>query len=180
MSDKKCTKNVIKRLFLVVIPLPVLIFIPDLEFSKSLYFIVPTIISFMFSVLLNFPSIIHVLHGRPTYIEDLEDLSATNEVVKNRFIKMFEISHTFILTIVIGILVDYYLNQLNMTNLTKIEIAGVVRGLISIAYDCDGAIAKCLLFIAKKYKTIKSPDLRAMKSHQNFDDIKLDNIEVVK
>jgi len=180
MSNKKYTKNVIKRIFLVVIPLPALIFIPELEFSKSLYFIVPTIISFMFSVLLNFPSIIHVLHGRPTYIEDLEDLNATNEVVKNRFIKMFEISHTFILTIVIGILVDYYLNQLNMTNLTKVEIAGVVRGLIAIAYDCDGAIAKCLLFIAKKYKTIKSPTLGAMPPPKRLKELELKEISIGK
>lgn len=164
MCKKTCVKIcnpsvIVKRFLLVCLPTPILIFIPSLEFSKSIYYIVPSVISFMFSILLNFPKIIHILHGRPTYIEDLQDLNSPNERFKNRFIRLFEISHTFILTIVLGLLVDYYLNQLNMTNLTKLEVLGVVRGLISIAYDCDGIVARCLLFLAKKYKTIKSPEI---------------------
>jgi hypothetical protein len=142
----------LKNFFLIFLITPGLIFIPGIKFSKSLYFITPIVILFTISLLLNFPNIIHALHGKSATIEDLKDVHSTSRKIKNRFIKIFEWSLTIMLSLLIALVIDYYLNKIDMSNLTKLEIIGVMGGIISFVYRIQSILGKTLLFILKRYK----------------------------
>ena len=143
-----------RKLFFVFLFPPILIFIPYdyFEFAKSIYYIIPSCALFSTGILLNFPKILHILHARKTTIEDLHDVRSKNKKIKNRFIVLFEISLTFMLTIVVALVIDYYLNKISLSNLSSFEILGVIGGILSLISKIESSIGKFLLSILKKYR----------------------------
>lgn len=151
----------IKKCFLFFLFPPILIFIPYpiFDFTKTIWYIVPSCVFFSTALLLNFPKILHVLHARKTTIEDLNDIRSLNKKVKNRFIKIFELSLTFMLAITIGCVIEYYLNKFNFSNLYNIEILGVLGGIFSLIHRIESIIGKVLLVILKRYKDYEIPNM---------------------
>jgi len=106
----------VRKFFLFFLFPPVFIILSKyyeiFKFASSVYFIIPTCGLFSTGILLNFPKILHVLHSKKITIEDLQDVRSMNKKIKNRFINLFEISLTFMLTIVISLVVySYYVNN---------------------------------------------------------------------
>lgn len=112
----------------------------------------PSCILFSTSLLLNFPKIIHMLHSKVTTIEDLEDIRTTDKQIQNRFITIFEITLTFMMAIMIGVVIEYYQNKIEFSNLYNMEILGIFGGILGIMRESESTIAKCLLVVLKRYK----------------------------
>jgi hypothetical protein len=152
-----CCKKYFRRIVLVFLPTPALIFVPQWEWARTIYYITASVIMSTFSILINFPSIIHFLHGRPVYFEDLEDDQAADRKTKRRFQLAFEISLTITLAILMGSLIDYYLDRFNHTTLSDLELLGVLGGFLSLLSKCEDIIGKALLFGLHCYKVEYSP-----------------------
>lgn len=146
-----------KRLFLIFLPTPGLIFVPSFEWAQTIYYITASVILSTYSILLNAPGIIHFLHGRPVYFEDLEDDMAADPRTKRRFQKAFEFSLTITLAILMGSLIDYYLDRYHNTILSGLELLGVFGGFLSLLSKCEDIIGQGLLFGLHCYKVEYSP-----------------------
>lgn len=145
------------KLFLIFLPTPILIFIPPLEWARSLYYITFSVIFSTASILINFPKIIHFLHGKSVSFEDLEDEHAVDTKTKKRFQTIFEITITVTLAILMGALIDYYLDRFGNTKLSNLEILGIIGGFMSLLYKIEDFIGKLLLIGLHCYKKEFSP-----------------------
>lgn len=158
-NNMKNLKN--KRYFLIFLFPPILIFIPHpiFDFTKTILYILLSCVLFSIALLINFPKILHLLHARKTTIDDLKDIRSTNKKIKNRFIRIFELSLTFMLAITIGCVIEYYLNKFNFSNLYNIEVLGVLGGIFSLIHRIEAIIGKILLAVLKKYKEREIPHI---------------------
>jgi len=144
----------VRKFFLFFLFPPVFIILSKyyeiFKFASSVYFIIPTCGLFSTGILLNFPKILHVLHSKKITIEDLQDVRSMNKKIKNRFINLFEISLTFMLTIVISLVVYSYLDKFRSNHF--IENLGILGGLLTLISKIESIIGKILLSILKKYR----------------------------
>ena len=153
----KTCKRYASRLTLIFLPTPALVFVPEWDWAKSIYYVTASVILSTASILLNFPKIIHFLHGKSVSYEDLEDEHAVEVRMKRRFQRAFEVTITITLAILMGALIDYYIDRFNHTELSSLEIAGVVGGFMSLLYKIEDFIGKVLIIGLHCYKTEFSP-----------------------
>lgn len=148
------TKLIIKRVLLVLTPLPFLIFINNekLNWCRTLYFILPTTAVSIYITLLNFPNIVKIAHTRPVYFDDLEDVNGASEEMKHKYQKIFVIILQILLTVIMSGMFYYYYSRYHNTTLSEIEILGVFGGYISILSKIERLIGKSLLSIVNYYK----------------------------
>lgn len=144
-KGKKC--NMCKRLLLPFVLLPLLVFLPapGYEWSKSLYFVMPTSIIAVYGLLLNFPTLVARAHSRPLYYDDLEDDRYIDPAIKRRFQFIFVIILQITLTLIISGMIYYYYDRFHITGLSKIEIFGVLGGFISLLLKIENMIGKSIL-----------------------------------
>lgn len=155
-------RNISKRLLLVFIPTPAFAFVPNWDWAQSIYYVTASVILSTISILLNFPKIIHFLHGRSVSYEDLEDENAVGTRMKRRFQRAFEITITATLAILMAALIDYYLDRFNNTELSSLEILGVIGGFMSLLHKIEDVIGKVLLVGLHCYKQEFSPKLSSL------------------
>jgi len=153
---RKC-KNLGKRLLMVFIPTPAFAFVPEWDWAQSIYYVTASVILSTGAILLNFPKIIHFLHGKSVSYEDLEDEHAVEVRMKRRFQRAFEVTITATLAILMAALIDYYLDRFDNTELSTLEILGVIGGFISLLHKIEDIIGKMLLVGLHCYKTEFSP-----------------------
>lgn len=163
----KTCKKYIKRLFLIFLPTPAIVFVPSWDWSRSIYYVTASVILSTASILLNFPKIIHFLHGKSVGYEDLKDENAVDTYMKRRFQRAFEITITITLAILMGALIDYYLDRYQNTELSNLEILGVMGGFMSLLYKIEDFIGKILLVGLHRYKVEFSPRLSFIISTNN-------------
>jgi hypothetical protein len=133
------------------------VFVPGWEWARSIYYVTASVVLSTASILLNFPKIIHFLHGKSVSYEDLEDEHAVEVRMKRRFQRAFEVTITATLAILMGAMIDYYLDRFNHTELSSLEILGVIGGFMSLLYKVEDFIGKVLLIVLHCYKTEFSP-----------------------
>jgi hypothetical protein len=151
---KRKKSNMYKRLLLIFVLLPLLIFLPvhKYEWNKSLYFVIPTSIITIYVLLLNFPSLIAQIHSCPLYYEDLEDDRYIDPSIKLRFQIIFVVILQITLTLIISGMIYYYYDQFHITDLSKIEIFGVLGGFISLLFKIENIIGKSVLTSLNMWK----------------------------
>lgn len=145
VSKKTC--KIIKRSLLILTILPILTAIPyePLEWSRSLYYLVPASGLATFILLINFPQIVKNIHGRPLYYEDLIDEKCIDPLIKRHFQIIFICMLQITLTLIMTGLIYYYYDRLHNTGLSKMEILGVMGGFISLLMKIENFIGKCML-----------------------------------
>jgi hypothetical protein len=146
-----------KRLSLVFLPMPILVLVSEWEWTRSIFYITPAVTLSSASILINFPKIIHLLHGKSVSFEDLEDEHAVDIIMKKRFQRTFEITITIALAVLMAVLIDYYLDRFQKTELSNLEILGVVGGFMSLLYKIEDFIGKLLLVGLHRYKRVCTP-----------------------
>jgi hypothetical protein len=143
-----------RKFFLIFLFSPIFIILSKyyeiFSFASSAYYIIPSCSLFSTAILINFPKILHILHSKKVTIEDLQDVRSMNKKIKNRFIYIFEISLTFMLTIVISLVVYSYLDKFRSNHF--IENLGILGGLLTLISKIESIIGKILLSILKKYR----------------------------
>jgi hypothetical protein len=144
-KKEKC--KITKRLLLIFTLLPILASIPyePLEWSRSLYYLVPASGLTTFILLINFPQIVKKIHGRPLYYEDLVDEKYVDPLIKRHFQIIFICMLQITLTLIMTGLIYYYYDRLHNTELSKMEILGVLGGFISLLMKIENFIGNCTL-----------------------------------
>ena len=152
LSKKKC-KN-IKRLLLILTILPVLTAIPyePFKWSRYLWYLVPASGLSTFILLINFPQIVKNIHGRPLYYEDLVDEKYIDPLIKKHFQIIFICILQITLTFIMTCLIYYYYDRLHNTELSRMEILGVLGGFISLLMKIENFMGNCILTMLNIYK----------------------------
>ena len=167
-------KLLLKRLSLIITPLPFLIFINKngLDWCRTLYYILPTTAISIYVILLNFPNIVKIAHSKPVYFNDLEDINGASEKLKKKYQQIFVVILQILLTVIMSGMFYYYYSRFHNTTLSNLEILGVLGGYISLLSKIERLVGKSLLSILNYYKK-SSPSL----SYCN-DGNKINNIEL--
>jgi hypothetical protein len=144
-KKKKCA--ICKRILLILTLLPFLAFIPSLKYDwcRSLYYILPISGIVVYVFLLNFPMIVTSIHTRPIYYDDLEDSRYIDQTIKKRFQFIFIVILQITVTLIISSMIYYYYDQFHYTELSKIEIFGVLGGFISLLLKIENMIGNSVL-----------------------------------
>jgi hypothetical protein len=144
-KKEKC--KITKRLLLIFTLLPIITAIPykPLEWSRSLYYLVPASGLTTFILLINFPQIVKKIHGKPLYYEDLVDEKYIDPLIKRHFQIIFICILQITLTLIMTGLIYYYYDRLHNTELSKMEILGVLGGFISLLMKIENFIGNCIL-----------------------------------
>lgn len=139
--------KIIKRMLLCMTLLPFIAIVPynEMSWSRTLYYIVPSTGLATYVVLLNFPSAVKKIHSRPLYYDDLEDDRFIDNSTRKRFQFIFICILQITLTLIISGLIYYYYDRLYNTNLSKIEVFGVLGGSISLLLKIENVIGKLTL-----------------------------------
>lgn len=148
-------------LCLVLLPLLAVVPYESMEWSRTLYFIVPASGVATYVVLLNFPLLVKQVHSRPLYYDDLEDDRFVDPLVRKRFQFIFICILQITVTLIISGLIYYYYDRWYNTNLSKIEVFGVLGGSISLLLKIENAIGKITLTcinLLKHRSTIDASD----------------------
>ena len=161
ITKKQC--KIIKRcmLCLALLPLLTVVSYESMEWSRTLYFIVPASGVATYVVLLNFPLLVKQVHSRPLYYDDLEDDRFVDPLVRKRFQFIFICILQITLTLIISGLIYYYYDRWHNTNLSKIEVFGVLGGTISLLLKIENVIGKITLTfinLLKHRSTIDASD----------------------
>jgi hypothetical protein len=141
-------------MILPLILLPFISFIPqhDLTWSLSLYYTIPTTAIATYIFLLNFPKLVHIFHSKPLYFNDLEDNRYAEPGIQKRFQFIFIAILQFTLTISITSMIYYYHDSFHNTNLTKMELFGVLGGFYSLLLKIENKIGNIVLYLLNKWK----------------------------
>jgi hypothetical protein len=145
ITKKQC--RFIKRCMLCLTILPFMSFIPLrlMDWSRTLYYIVPASGFATYIVLLNFPLIVKGVHSRPLYYDDLEDNRFVDPLVRKHFQFIFICILQVTLTLIISGVIYYYYDRLHNTKLSSIEVFGVLGGSISLLLKIENVIGKVML-----------------------------------
>jgi hypothetical protein len=156
IKKNKC--NTIKRCCLIVTIFPFLplIHIREFEWCREVYYSIFTISISTYVILINFPIIVKQFHSRPIYYDDLEDTKFINVSIRKRFQFIFIFILQITLTLIVAGLVYYYHDRLNHTNLSNMEVFGVLGGFISLLLKIENIVGKISLTVIN---IIKSRDL---------------------
>ena len=168
VSKKHC--KIIKRMLLLLIILPILTAIPyePLEWSRSLYYLIPASGVATFILLINFPQIVKSIHGRPLCFEDLADEQYVDPLIKRHFQIIFICMLQITLTLIMTGLIYYYYDRLHNTELSKMEILGVLGGFISLLMKIENFIGNgilTLLNICKSRSTAFDKNKRKLRAN---------------
>ena len=139
-------RQFIKRILLILTPLP-LLSISNIKLFSLIEYIIPTTVISSYIILLNFPMLTKILHEKPIYFSDLEDNKYNDITIKKRFQYIFIVISQLTTTIIITSIVYYYHTQFHITTLSRTEICGVFGGIVSILTKAESFIAKRLLMI---------------------------------
>lgn len=147
ISKKKC--HILKRAMLLLALMPTLAAIPyePLEWSQTLYFLVPVSGLSSYILLINFPIIIKNIHGKPLYFEDLEDDAFIDPLIRKHFQMIFVVMVQITLTMLISGMIYYYYNQFKNTTLSKIELFGIAGGAVSLLMKIENTFGKMILSV---------------------------------
>lgn len=137
-----------------VLLLFVLSFIPVGLFEKcrTVWYLTPISVVNAYFYLHNFPFVSRAMHTKPLYIEDLKDDDEIDENVKVRYQKYFMQMMHISLALMIGILVNYYFEQLKHTSLSWLELVGLFGGFWSLYTKCQDQIGKLIMLVLQKMK----------------------------
>lgn len=146
--------KVVKRCLLVTIVLPFIAGIPynELAWSRSLVYISCTTSLAIYSLLLNFPSIVRRVHSRPLYYNDLEDDTYVDPAIRMRFQYLFIIILQITLSFIASILIYYYYDKMHTSTLSGIEMVGVLGGFVSLLLKLENFIGKIVLSTLNMWK----------------------------
>ena len=131
-----------RSLFFVPTVLLSLLFFEPL---RNVYYIVPTAVVSVYTVLFNFPWMSKALHQKPVYFEDLRCDDKVDEVVRERFQKIFVVLINVCLSITGGVLVYYLLYRIEETSLSYVEIIGLAGGILSLYSTIQTNVGNVLL-----------------------------------
>lgn len=150
----------LNKRWLLIIPLISIIWWSAYEPAREVWYMPPVALITGFSILYNIPWLVRVLHMKPFYYENLEDVEITNnEDVKNRFKfqHWFTISITLLQSIVFCIVLDYIVYNVNNSNLKWQEQVGIIVSYITLYTSIQDKIGKLLLvyFMKRKREHIK-------------------------
>ncbi len=147
--------KLVKRFMLITLALPFVAGIPypELEWTRSLYYILFTTSIATYALLLNFPSIVRRVHSRPLYYNDLEDDKYVDPAIRQRFQYLFIFILQITLTVIISGLIYYYYDKMHVSKLTSIEMIGVLGGFVSLLLKIEHAIGKLALSLLNFWKT---------------------------
>jgi hypothetical protein len=139
--------KLVKRFLLITIALPFLAGVPypELDWARSLYYIVFTSSLATYALLLNFPSIVRRVHSRPLYYGDLADEKYVDPAIRKRFQHLFTFILQITLTVIISGLIYYYYDKMQVSILSDIEMIGVLGGFISLLLKLEHAVGKLAL-----------------------------------
>lgn len=166
MLDNKCCNY--KRILLILLLLPLLPVLPykSLEWSKTLYYIIPSSGVSTFVLLFNFPQIVSTIHKKPFYYDDL-DRNDLGFEMKRRYQLIFITILQITLTIVMSVVSYYYYDRFHNTTLSKMEIVGVLGGMLSLLLKIENIIGRMSLFLLKLCKN--KEEQQFIRSRSNSD-----------
>ena len=152
LSEYDC--KLVKRVLLISLLLPFVAGLPyhDIDWSKSIYYIIPTTGLATYTLLLNFPNIVRFVHSRPLYYGDLEDDKYVNPSDRHRFQSIFIVILQITLTLIISGLIYYYYSYMHISNLSTIEKIGVLGGFISLLLKIENVVGKFALSCLNLWK----------------------------
>lgn len=147
ISKESCRR--VKRALLICVLFPFVCTIPfpELEWFRSLYYVIPASGIATYVLLLNFPCIVEKVHSRPLYFNDLEDNRDIEPSTQKRFQMIFVCILQITLTLLVAGLVYYYYDQFHSTGLSKMEIFGVIGGFVSLMLKIENVVGKFALTI---------------------------------
>jgi hypothetical protein len=99
---------------------------------------------------LNFPRIGEILHGKPTYVEDL--VLTTDGINDHTFQKIYSVIMNFILAMLFAVLSEYVIIQ-GITHKPVIELFAIVGGNLSLYMKAQNTVGKVLLGVCHYMKT---------------------------
>ena len=170
MCDKKQC-YILKRCMMVIIILPLLPLLKyqELLWMRTLYYIVPTTSVSVYIILLNFPNVVRRMHSRPLYYGDLEDERFVSPNVRKRFQYVFIFISQVSLSLISSALVFYYYNRFHHTNLSNMEVLGVVGGFVSFLSKIENIVGKftlgCMNMLKKRDSNKSISDVRRMRAN---------------
>ena len=146
--------TILKRLSLFIITCVFIPFIPNINpIVKSKYYVIPVCGISTYIILLNFPIIVENVHSKPLYYNDLENNLAIDLYTKQKFQIIFiSIIRVTLSLLVIGILYYYY-DRFNETNLSAVELFGILGGIYSLIFKIENVIGKSVLFLLNYFKS---------------------------
>ncbi len=186
-----------RRLLLLALPLPFIALIPfnGVEYVRDFRVHTPLIMLAIYSVLLNFPSIVKSYYGKPVYYEDLEDDRYVNVAYRKKFQAVFITIGQLCLSFMFASLIYYYIHKYHINRFNVLELCGIIGGFMSFISRIFSGIKFVLktcyyikkntsttLNSSKKYKILfKMSDIDIGSTHdQNQDIIDLEGVEAVK
>ena len=116
------------------------------EMSKvnTPYYVVPMIVVGAVFGFLSIPFMTSYLDGKSVTMRDLIDHTQVEEDKKNHYKQVYMYSIFVLSAILVGILTYYFAFEVEVSALTWIEVAGMMRGLISYYFDIQHTISKII------------------------------------
>lgn len=153
LKKRQCL--IIKRVMLILLALPALPLISykPLDWLRTPYYIIPVSGIATYIVLINFPQIVKRVHARPLYYGDLEDARFVDPLIRKRFQFIFIIISQINLSLIMSVLIFYYYDRLHNTELSRMEIVGVIGGFVALLSKIENIIGKLTLTLMNFIKT---------------------------
>ncbi len=153
LEKRQCL--IIKRVMLILLALPALPLISyePLNWLRTSYYIIPVSGIATYIVLINFPQIVKRVHARPLYYCDLEDARFVDPLIRKRFQFIFIIISQINLSLIMSVLIFYYYDRLHNTELSRMEIVGVIGGFVALLSKIENIIGKFTLTVMNFIKT---------------------------
>lgn len=131
-----------------------------------------------YSLLINFPSLSHIMHRKPIYYEDLEDTDAESHSEKVGYQRIFVRVINVPLSIFIAMLAGYFIYRVKDSTLSPFEIVGVIGGITSIYGNGQKRVGQFIIDILnwRKQKFQKQRKLSHSESLENISNPRNANI----
>lgn len=125
------------------------IFYPRLTFNY--YFITPFVFVWSYLIFYNFPTLVKMMHTRPTYFEDLRDNTFAEEKRKQQYQNIFIYTLQFGAAIGVAVLIDYWMYQVK-PNTSWSEALGITGGILGTFSTAISIYGNRILFFIKRRK----------------------------
>lgn len=174
LEKKQCL--IFKRIMLLLLCLPALPLInyEHLNWMRTAYYIIPVSGIATYILLINFPQIVKRVHTRPLYFDDLEDDRFVDPLVRKRFQFIFIIISQINLSLIMSALIFYYYDRLHNTELSRMEIVGIIGGFVALLSKAENIIGKITLSFMNMIKK-----LDRHKSVENVRRLRANSVEMI-
>jgi hypothetical protein len=134
---------------LLIIPIVSAFTLGFVENLRTNYYFVMSMCALSFySLLINFPVLSYLMHKKPVYFEDLEDVEVDpSHPDRKKFQKYFITFSTIPFSLFMAILTGYFVYKVSSSILSPFEIAGIVGGNLSLYGNAQRKVGQWIIDI---------------------------------